>query len=156
MTEKDNEIYGGYGTAADLSVSSLNIGASDASGAKDPLRREFIKQGAAAILAVTSNLAFAGGRATRQSDLWELTAVSAVGAMRRGDVSAEAYVMAVLARCDTYKTLNAFISLEPDRVLESARRADLERRSGKALGLLHGLPLPVKDGPHSSTAPDRA
>jgi mandelamide amidase len=74
-----------------------------------------------------------------------MTAAAAIEAMRRGEMSAESYAATLLTRCKTLSPLNAFISLEPERVLEGARDADLSRRSGKALGLLHGLPLPVKD-----------
>jgi mandelamide amidase len=92
----------------------------------------------------------------KQSELCELTAVAAIGAMRRGEISAENYAAALLARCESFAALNAFISLEPARVLENARNADLLRRSGKTLGLLHGLPLPVKDSINSAGLPTSA
>ena len=91
-----------------------------------------------------------------KSDLCEMTAAAAIEAMRRGDVSAESYAESLLARCKSLASLNAFISLEPERVLESAREADLLRRSGKTLGLLHGLPLPVKDSINSVGLPTSA
>ncbi len=75
----------------------------------------------------------------------DLSATEAVAAMRRGDLSAEAYAAALLDRCEQDKDLNAFITLEPERVLESARAADRLLTSGAEPGPLHGLPIPVKD-----------
>ncbi len=75
----------------------------------------------------------------------ELSACDAVAAMRAGDVSAEAYAEALLAQCAAGTDLNAFITLEPDRVREAARAADRLRATGRTLGPLHGLPIPIKD-----------
>ena len=61
------------------------------------------------------------------SELTDLTAVEAVAAMRRGDIAAEKYATALLARAERCKSLNAFISLDPDSVLEAARNADRAR-----------------------------
>jgi Asp-tRNA(Asn)/Glu-tRNA(Gln) amidotransferase A subunit family amidase len=74
-----------------------------------------------------------------------LSAVDAVAAMGRGDVTAEAYATALLQRCEAGRALNAFITLDPHRVLDAARQRDLQRRTGGELGPLHGLPIPVKD-----------
>lgn len=74
-----------------------------------------------------------------------LSAVDAVAHMRSGDLSAEHYAEALLARCAAGEALNAFITRDPARVLESARAADQRRRSGAPLGPLHGLPVPIKD-----------
>jgi indoleacetamide hydrolase len=75
----------------------------------------------------------------------ELPAVEAVARMRRGDLTAEDYATALLARCDAGRYLNAFISISPDRVKEAARAADRLRAAGSRLGPLHGLPIPIKD-----------
>ena len=75
----------------------------------------------------------------------ELSACDAVAAMRKGDISAEAYAEALLAQCAAGRGLNAFITLEPERVRESARAADRLRAAGGSLGPLHGLPIPIKD-----------
>ena len=40
---------------------------------------------------------------------------------------------------------NAFIWIEPERVLEAAREADAKRERQESLGLLHGVPLAFKD-----------
>jgi mandelamide amidase len=78
-------------------------------------------------------------------DLTELSATAAVAAMTRGDFSAERYAATLLARCAAQRNLNAFITLEPERVLEAARECDRRRSRGLLLGPLHGLPIPVKD-----------
>jgi mandelamide amidase len=106
-------------------------------------RREFLHQ-----LSVTIAALAAGPRpasAMMPRDLSNLTAVQAVAAMRRGDLNAEKYAQFCLMRAEALKHLNAFITLEPERVLEAARRADTVRASGAALGPLHGLPLAIKD-----------
>jgi aspartyl-tRNA(Asn)/glutamyl-tRNA(Gln) amidotransferase subunit A len=41
--------------------------------------------------------------------------------------------------------LNAFISLEPDRILSDARQAEADLLHGKVRGPLHGVPIAVKD-----------
>ena len=74
-----------------------------------------------------------------------LSACDAVSSMQRGDVTAERYAGALLAQCAAHGALNAFITLEPERVLEEARRRDVERRSGVKPGPLFGLPIPIKD-----------
>jgi Asp-tRNA(Asn)/Glu-tRNA(Gln) amidotransferase A subunit family amidase len=104
-------------------------------------RRDFLKAGAAAAAGtlLPSRLAMAASSPT------EMSAVEAVAAMRDGDISAEAYARALLDRCQALGGLNAFITLDRERVLEDARSADLRRASGQALGALHSLPLPVKD-----------
>jgi Asp-tRNA(Asn)/Glu-tRNA(Gln) amidotransferase A subunit family amidase len=77
--------------------------------------------------------------------LTRLSATEAVALMASGEVSAERYCEALLARCRAYHRLNAFITLEPERVLEQARARDGARRSGAATGPLFGLPIPLKD-----------
>ncbi|MGH8138441.1 MAG: amidase family protein [Steroidobacteraceae bacterium] len=89
----------------------------------------------------------------RETDLLSLSAVDAVKSMTHGDLTAERYATALLARCQAGANLNAFITLEPQRVLEAARACDLKRRSGAPLGLLHGLPVPIKDSVNTADFP---
>jgi aspartyl-tRNA(Asn)/glutamyl-tRNA(Gln) amidotransferase subunit A len=52
----------------------------------------------------------------------------------------------LLRRCERLEpTLNAFITLDPERILAEARRAEQELRGGRARGPLHGVPIAVKD-----------
>jgi indoleacetamide hydrolase len=75
----------------------------------------------------------------------ELGVREAAQAIRAGELTAEALAEALLARCSAAAQLNAFISLEPDRVRAAARRADQQRQRGDRLGPLHGVPLVLKD-----------
>jgi aspartyl-tRNA(Asn)/glutamyl-tRNA(Gln) amidotransferase subunit A len=53
---------------------------------------------------------------------------------------------ALLRRCERLEpTLNAFITLDPERILAEARRTEQELRAGGARGPLHGVPIAVKD-----------
>jgi len=105
-------------------------------------RRCFLKAGGAVLASGLVDPQLAPAQPTNYA---EMSAVEAVAAMRGGDVKAEDYAAALLERCQAHSNLNAFITLEPQRVLEEARAADLRRASGEPLGPLHGLPLPVKD-----------
>ena len=116
-------------------------------------RRDAICGAVAAIAAGGLANGFSEANAAEMNALTDLTAVEAVAAMRRGDITAEAYATALLARAVQYKTLNAFISLEPDSVLEAARNADRARTAGATLGALHGLPIPVKDSVNTKDLP---
>ena len=83
----------------------------------------------------------------------ELTAVSAVAAMRSGEMKSEDYARALLDQARRLERLNAFIAIDREAVLESARNADVMRASGATLGLLHGLPIPVKDSVNTQALP---
>lgn len=85
--------------------------------------------------------------------LCELSASAAVALMATGELSAEAYATALLARCGQGAHLNAFINLDAEQVLEQARAADAQRAAGRPLGLLHGLPVPVKDSVNTRDYP---
>src|SRR5882724_2901970 len=98
--------------------------------------------------------AAAGGTATDSAaDLCNLGAVEAVAHMSQGSLTAERYAQALLARCQSAHALNAFIALEPARVLEAARARDHERRAGAKPGPLFGLPIPVKDSVNTRDYP---
>src|SRR6202049_333069 len=56
--------------------------------------------------------------------LWNLSAVEAVTHMSQGALTSEQYAQAPLERCQSAPALNAFITLEPARVLEAARARD--------------------------------
>jgi Asp-tRNA(Asn)/Glu-tRNA(Gln) amidotransferase A subunit family amidase len=119
-------------------------------------RRRFIL---AASAAATAGAVGCGSRepaiapAMNSAELLELSAVEAVAALSRGDLTAERYASALLAQCERGKPLNAFITLEPARVVEAARAADHLRSSGAKLGPLHGLPIPVKDSVNTKDFP---
>src|SRR5208283_2808607 len=85
--------------------------------------------------------------------LLNLSAGDAVSRMSRGDFTVERYASVLLARCEAFRSLNAFITLEPARVLEDARACDRLRRSGAKPGRLFGLPVPVKDSVYTKDYP---
>src|SRR3984893_14764625 len=94
--------------------------------------------------------------ALNSAELVELSAVDAVAMLTQGSVTAERYASALLTQCARAKPLNAFITLEGERVLEAARAADRRRSSGTKLGPLHGLPIPVKDSVNTRDTPPTA
>lgn len=73
--------------------------------------------------------------------------------MKSGDLSAERYASALLAQCRAGASLNAFITLLPEKVLEAAKACDVKRRSSASLGVLHGLPIPIKDSINTAEYP---
>jgi mandelamide amidase len=87
------------------------------------------------------------------ADLCNLSAVEAVAHMSQGALTSERYAQALLAKCQSAHALNAFITLEPARVLEAARARDHERLAGAKPGPLFGLPIPVKDSVNTRDYP---
>jgi Asp-tRNA(Asn)/Glu-tRNA(Gln) amidotransferase A subunit family amidase len=85
--------------------------------------------------------------------LHDLGIGAAAKAIRAGDISAEQLADALLARAATFAGLNAFITLDPDRVREAARHADRQRASNASLGPLHGVPLALKDNLDTADMP---
>jgi len=77
--------------------------------------------------------------------LHELGVAEAANAIRAGEVKSEAFADALLKRAAAEAGLNAFITLEPDKVREAAREADRKRAKGASIGPLHGVPLALKD-----------
>ena len=88
--------------------------------------------------------------------LADLGAKEAADRLRAGDVTAEALTEALLARCAAAGPLNAFITLEPDKVRAAACHADQRRQRGDRLGPLHGVPLAIKDNIDTADYPTTA
>jgi Asp-tRNA(Asn)/Glu-tRNA(Gln) amidotransferase A subunit family amidase len=119
-------------------------------------RRQFIVTASVAAAAGVAGCKGGGpstAPATSSAELIELSAVDAVAALAKGDVTAERYATALLAQCERCKALNAFTTLEPERVLASARAADQRRNANAKLGPLHGLPIPIKDSINTKDYP---
>jgi Asp-tRNA(Asn)/Glu-tRNA(Gln) amidotransferase A subunit family amidase len=120
-------------------------------------RRAFIRGVAGAAVMTAPFVSSADPRPDGDSAaLLQLTAGEAVARMSRGEITAEHYARVLLARCESLRTLNAFITLEPARVLEAARACDNLRHSGGKLGPLFGLPIPVKDSVNTRDYPTSA
>ena len=67
-------------------------------------------------------------------------------AIAAGELSAVEVVSAHLERIEAVNpAINAIVTLVPERALEEAAAADARRARGEPLGLLHGLPVAVKD-----------
>jgi mandelamide amidase len=112
---------------------------------RDISRREFVAGATAAVAMSAAGTTVGAGTTGSNTALTDLSAVEAVARMTRGELTAERYAEALLARCRDTKALNAFITLEPERVLADARARDRERHDGRPAGLLFGLPIPIKD-----------
>ena len=80
------------------------------------------------------------------TDLWSLDAPEAMAGIAAGTFSSEMLTRSCLARIEALEpTVQAWAHLDPELALEQARRADVERGSGRSTGPLHGLPVGVKD-----------
>jgi Asp-tRNA(Asn)/Glu-tRNA(Gln) amidotransferase A subunit family amidase len=112
----------------------------------DHSRRSFLLGSTAVVAVGTAIIRGAANAAQPESTtLIELSATEAVLRMSRGELSCERYAAALLARCEATRSLNAWIALEPQRVLAAARACDQARQAGAHPGALFGLPIPVKD-----------
>jgi len=78
-------------------------------------------------------------------DLAELSAKQVVEYIRDGEMSAADYAAQLLERIGAHARLNAFITIDEQRVLREARAVDSARALGRHLGPLAGLPFVVKD-----------
>jgi len=90
-----------------------------------------------------------------ESGITALSASEAVGLLRSGELTAERYAAALIARCRERADINAFIHFDEARVLDAARAAD-RRLAGDAPGALHGLPLVIKDNIDTAGTPTTA
>ncbi len=80
------------------------------------------------------------------SDLCELQAVELRGLLEAGTVSSVEVLRAHLERIERVNPmLNAIVTLAPEEALLAAQAADDARRHGQPLGVLHGLPIGIKD-----------
>jgi indoleacetamide hydrolase len=120
-------------------------------------RREFLLLSAQAIAGTISVVLAKGAWAqAATSDLSALSLVAASGAVRNGDIKAEDYATALLGRYEANKHLNAFITIDSAQVMEAARAADKTRATGASLGMLHGMPIAVKDSINTKALPTTA
>ena len=78
-------------------------------------------------------------------DLTRVTATGLLAQLNAGEIRSEELVRAYLDRAERLGRLNVFVHLEPEAVLEQARRVDARRRAGERLGALAGLPVAIKD-----------
>lgn len=75
-----------------------------------------------------------------------LTARQALAQLERRELSSVELLDHYLERIERLgDPINPFVTLEPELAREEARKADQERAAGRATGVLHGLPMTVKD-----------
>jgi Asp-tRNAAsn/Glu-tRNAGln amidotransferase A subunit and related amidases len=86
------------------------------------------------------------GRTSASAEARTLGAVKAAAAMRAGRLSAHAYAEQWLARIAAREAeVRAWIDFDAERAMKLADACDATRESGVELGLLHGVPIGVKD-----------
>jgi aspartyl-tRNA(Asn)/glutamyl-tRNA(Gln) amidotransferase subunit A len=108
-------------------------------GVAQPTRREFLVAGLG--LAASTLTSFGQAR-----DLATLTLKEASDLIRRRQISPVDVVEACLKRIDTYNpALNAFVAVDRERALATARELASEQRRGALRGPLHGIPVAFKD-----------
>lgn len=75
-----------------------------------------------------------------------LSAGDAARAIREGSISAEQLTEACLARVrEVDRDVEAWTFLDPEHALKQARARDQDRREGRPVGPLHGVPVGIKD-----------
>ncbi|HVV74522.1 MAG TPA: amidase [Mycobacteriales bacterium] len=80
------------------------------------------------------------------SELHDLTATEQVAALEARDVSSVELTRHYLDRIDRHdERLRCFITVVGDEALDAARLSDEARARGEASGVLHGLPIALKD-----------
>ena len=67
------------------------------------------------------------------------------GKLASGSKTAVALAEESLAKIESTKNLNAYISVLNERALQKAAESDKRRAEGKTLGALDGIPVAVKD-----------
>ncbi len=110
-------------------------------------RRDFLKLAGTAGIMALANGAFGSSyiNSTAEIDLEEMTVAGLQAALASGQTSARRLTEGYLSRIASIdKMLNSVIELNPD-VLAIADRSDAERKAGKPLGALHGIPVLLKD-----------
>ncbi len=109
-------------------------------------RRVFLTASASTLLADHASAVTPGPKSNVR--VVEATVAGLQAAMRRGETTSSALVHAYLARIAAYDRggprVNSVIELNPD-ALAIARERDAERRAGQLRGLLHGVPVLLKD-----------
>jgi len=80
------------------------------------------------------------------TELCYRTLTEAASLLRRREVSSVELTRAVLARIEQLDPqLHSYVTVTPERALDSARQAERELAAGTDRGLLHGVPIAVKD-----------
>lgn len=90
------------------------------------------------------------------ADIGRLTLSEAAAGIRNGTFTAQMLAARYLERIRAHDAhVRAWAWLDEVRVLDEARRADADLGQGKVRGLLHGIPLGIKDIIHTRGIPTR-
>jgi aspartyl-tRNA(Asn)/glutamyl-tRNA(Gln) amidotransferase subunit A len=104
-----------------------------------------------------TGISAATAQASTAADGLPLTITAAAAAIRDGSLTSVQLTQAVQARADVLDAaLGCYIVRTDEAALEAAARADTELASGLDRGLLHGIPLGIKDIIATSDAPSTA
>ena len=138
-----------------------------------PTRRELFQIAAGGIAATAMGAALAGcsradqGSATAslkppeqqpapmtQESLYYKTLAEVAARIAEGDLDSVAVTEAILARIQALEPrLHSYITVMGEQAMDRAHAADVLRGQGKALGVLHGVPIAVKDLCHKRGYP---
>ena len=92
----------------------------------------------------------------REIDVTQLGVADAAAMIRAKQVTSVELTQAYLARARANPDLNAFITLDEAGALKAARHADTQLALNLAKGVLHGVPLVIKDNTHVAGLPNTA
>ncbi|MDP6674063.1 MAG: amidase family protein [Gammaproteobacteria bacterium] len=87
------------------------------------------------------------------NSLLQLSLGETANHLRSGDLSARDLAEAVITAARQYSDLNAYTTFVADRLRSSAIEADSARNRGDKIGLLHGVPVILKDNINTATLP---
>jgi indoleacetamide hydrolase len=105
------------------------------------------------VLAVTAGCASTQGRPI---DVTQIGVADAAAMIRARQITSVELTQAYLARAQANRDLNAFITLDEEGALKAARHADRQIALNLAKGVLHGVPLVIKDNTHVAGLPNSA
>ena len=108
-------------------------------------RRRFVQTASASTLGVLTSAAF-GQSANDRDELIYSSVMSLSKGIRAKQFSAVEVVQAFLARIEEVNAkVNGIVTLTDESALEDARHADEELARGTVRGILHGVPMTIKD-----------
>jgi mandelamide amidase len=112
-----------------------------------------IRAALAIVIVVTAGCASAQ---QRPIDVTNLGVAEAAAMIRAKQITSVELTQAYLARAQANRDLNAFITLDEAGALKAARHADTQVALNLAKGVLHGVPLVIKDNTHVAGLPNTA
>ena len=80
------------------------------------------------------------------SNIFSLTVNEITNKIKNSQLTSVELCKAYIERIDKYeKDIKAWVHFDKKLLLEKAKESDEYRRSGKPIGLLHGIPVALKD-----------